>query len=61
MDVEHRLVAKEEGVEEIMEWEVGVSRCQLLYMEWINIKILLDSTESYIQYYMINHKEKEYF
>ena len=61
MDVEHRLVAKEVGGEEIMEWEVGVSRCQLLYMEWINIKILLDSTESYIQYYMINHKEKEYF
>ena len=36
-------------------------RCQLLYMEWINSKILLDSTESYIQYYMTNHKEKEYF
>ena len=28
------------------EWEAGVSRCKLLYMEWINI-ILLDSTENY--------------
>ena len=29
-----------------MEWEVGVSRCKLLYMEWINNKILLYSTEN---------------
>ena len=24
------------GVGEGMEWEVGVSRCKLLYVEWIN-------------------------
>ena len=23
------------------EWEVGVSRCRLLYTEWINNKVLL--------------------
>ena len=41
-----------------MEWEVGVSRSKLLYMEEIN-KILLYSTENYIQCPMINHNEKK--
>ena len=35
------------------EWEVGVSRCKLLYIECINNKVLLYSTENYIQYPMI--------
>ena len=43
-----------------MEWEVGVSRCKLLHIEWINNKVLPYSTESYIQYPMINHDGKEY-
>ena len=43
-----------------MEWEVGVSHCKLLYVEEINNKVLLYSTENYIQYPMINHNEKEY-
>ena len=43
-----------------MEWEVGVSRCKLLYMECINNKVLLYSTENYIQYSEINHNGKEY-
>ena len=43
-----------------MEWEFGVSRCKLLYTEWINNKVLLYSTENYIQYPMINHNGKEY-
>ena len=30
------MVAKEEEVEGGMEWEVGVSRCKLLFTEWIN-------------------------
>ena len=42
-----------------MEWEVGVSRCKLLYTEWMN-KVLLYSTENYIQYPMVDHNEKEY-
>ena len=61
-DIESRLVvAKMEGGGRGMEWEVGVSRCKLLYIEWINNKVLLYSTENYIQYPMINHNGKEYF
>ena len=42
MDTENRLVvAKGDGVGGGMEWEVGVSGCKLLYMEWINNKVLL--------------------
>ena len=36
-----------------MEWEAGASRCKLLHMEQIN-KVLLYSTQNYIQYPMIN-------
>ena len=43
-----------------MEWEFGVSRCKLLYIEWINNKVLLYSTGNYIQYPVINHNGKEY-
>ena len=43
-----------------MEWEVGVSRCKLLYIEWINNKVLLYSTGNYIKYPVINHTGKEY-
>ena len=31
-----------------MDWEFGISRCKLVYTEWIN-KFLLYSTGSYIQ------------
>ena len=41
-----------------MEWEVGVSRCKLFYMGWISNKVLLYSTEDYIQCPMINHDGK---
>ena len=43
-----------------MELETGVSRYQLLFMEWVNNKVLLYSTENYIQYPMINHNRKGY-
>ena len=50
MDRENRLVvAKGEGVGGGIEWEVEVSRCELLYMEGINNKVLLNSTGNYIQ------------
>ena len=50
MDKENRLaVAKWEGVGRVVEWEVGVSRCKLLYPKGINNKVLLYSTENYIQ------------
>ena len=38
--------------------EFGISRCKLLYIEWINNKVQLYSTGSYIQYPVINHMEK---
>ena len=44
-----------------MEWEVGVSRCKLLRIGWINNKVLLYGTENYIHYPVINHNGKEYF
>ena len=60
MDTENRLVvAKGKGVRGGMEREVGVSRCELLYTEWINNKVLLQSTGNYIQYPVINHHGKE--
>ena len=43
-----------------MDWELVVSRCKLLYMEWINNRVLLYSTENYIQYLVINHNGKKY-
>ena len=44
-DTENRLV-----VEGRMDWELGISRCKLLYIEWIGQKVLLYRTGSYIQY-----------
>ena len=43
-----------------MDWECGISRCKLLYIVWINNKVLLYSTGNYIQYPVINHNGKEY-
>ena len=40
--------------------EFGLSRGKLLYIEWINNKILLYSTGNYIQYPVIKHNGKEY-
>ena len=42
------------------DWEFGISRCKLLYIEWINSKVLPYSTGNYIQYHVINHNGKEY-
>ena len=36
----------------------GPSRCKLLYKEWIHNKVLLLSTENYIQYPVISHNGK---
>ena len=45
------------------DWELGISRCKLSYIGWIN-KILLYSTGNNIQYPVINYHgkghEKEY-
>ena len=54
------MVAKEEEGGEGMDWEFGVSRCKLLYIEWINNKVLLYSIGNYIQYPVRKHNGKEY-
>ena len=59
MDINNRLVVvKWEGAAEGMDWKVAVSRCKLLYVEQVNNKVLLYSTENYIQYPMIHHNGK---
>ena len=42
-----------------MDGEFGISRCKLLYIKWINNKVLLYSTEDYIQYPVINHNGED--
>ena len=44
----------------MMDWEFRVNRCKLLYIEWINSKVLLYSTGNYIQYPVIKYNGKEY-
>ena len=44
-----------------MERDVGISRYKFLYVEWLKNKVLLYSTEKYMQYPMINHNGNEYF
>ena len=56
-DIEDGLgVAEGEG----KDWEFGVSRRKQLYREWLNKKVLLQSTGNYIQYHVINHNGREY-
>ena len=43
-----------------MAWEFGINGCKFLYLEWIDNKVLLHSTEKYIQPPGINHDRKEY-
>ena len=60
-DIENRLlVPKRDGGGGGKDWEFGTSRCKLLYIGWINNKILLYSTRNYLQYPLIKHNGKEY-
>ena len=43
-----------------MDWEFVISRCKLLYIEWINSKALLYNTGNYSQYHVTDHNRKEY-
>ena len=55
---ENRLVgAKGEG-RGGMDWEFVISRCKLLYTEWINTRVLLYSTGNSIQHLVISHNGK---
>ena len=40
--------------------EFGIGRCKLVYIGWINNKVLLCSTGNYIQYPVINQNMEEY-
>ena len=40
-----------------MDWEFGSSRWKLLYIEWVNNKVVQYSTGNYIKYPVINHNE----
>ena len=42
------VVAKGGGGGSGIDWEFGVSRCNLLHLEWISNEILLYSTRSHI-------------
>ena len=60
MDSQNRLaVAKGEGGGGEKDWEFGMSRGKLVYMGWINNKVLLYSTGNRIQYPVINHNGKD--
>ena len=50
------LVAK--GERGGVEWEFGISRCKLLYTEWMINKVLLYNMGNYILYPVINHNGK---
>jgi len=52
------VVFKEEGRGSGMDWEFGVSRFKLLYLEWINNKVILYSRGNAIQFPGIDHDEK---
>ena len=41
------MAANGEGVGSGMDWEFGVSRCQLLHLEWTGNEVLLYSTGKY--------------
>ena len=60
-DIENKLVVAK-GVRggRGLDWEFGISRCKLLYIGWINNKVLPYSIGNYIQYPVINHNGKEY-
>ena len=60
-NLENRLVvAKGEEGGGGMDYEFGISKCKLLYIEWISNKVLFYSTGNYSQYPVINHNGKEY-
>ena len=54
------MVAKWEEVGKGKDWEFMISKCKLLYLEWVKNKVLLQGTRNYIQYPVVNHNVKEY-
>ena len=59
MDLENRLVvAKGEEGKVGMDWAFGVSRCQLVHLEWISNEVLLGSTGNHVQSLVMEHDER---
>ena len=54
-----RVVSMGKGHGEGNDGEFWISRCKLLYIEWIKNKVLLYSTGNYIHYPVVNHNGKE--
>ena len=54
------MVAKGKRVKEGKNWAFGTGKCKLLYIGWMNNKVLLYSTGKYIHYPVINHTGREY-
>ena len=52
------MAGKGEQVGNGMDWELGVSRCKLLHLQWIENKVLLFGTGNYIQSSGIDHGGK---
>ena len=48
------------GGEGGVDWEFGISRCNLFCVERINYRLLLYSAGNYIQYPTIGHDGEEY-
>ena len=57
--IQRLVVAKVEGGREGKDWEFGISRGKLLYIGWINSKVLLYSSGNSIPISVTNHNEKE--
>ena len=58
-DIENQpVIAKGEEGGSGMAWDLGISRCKLLYLEWINKKVLLYSTENCIYSFRIEYDGK---
>ena len=58
-DIEKKLVvAKGKGGTGGIDWDFGVGSCKLLHIGWMDNKVSLYSTRSYIQNPVMNHNEK---
>ena len=53
------MVAKGDEDGRGMDWEFGISRYKLLFIEWVK-KILLYTTGNSVQYSLLNLNGKEY-
>ena len=59
-DVENKRMETKGGNRGGKDCEYGINRDKLLYIGWINNKVLLYSTGNYIQYPVANHNGKIY-